>query len=395
MKIAPEWLRTDALQFVLGELSDGGRQAYCVGGCVRDAVLGFPVNDIDIATDRTPDEVEQVFAGWEGVKTLPTGVDHGTWTVMVEDEAFEVTTFRKDVATDGRRATVAFAETIEEDAQRRDFTMNALYMDWQGNVLDPTGEGLRDLMAREVRFIGDAEERCHEDYLRILRLFRFHAKYGKGAINSDAYWAAVTCGHGLEMVSGERIWSELKKLLSTHDPMDALLEMERSSVLTKVLPTHSHPMNVADVMAVERAASMAPGWERRYVALMGYDLAVVPFPHSNAERRVLGDLTKHWRRGMIAAHAAFITKDRARAYDCAVLSRASARYGWDDTVHLSVERGMDARLPVAAQDFMDAGVEPGPALGACMRKAHTSFIASDLLASKEQLLNRVLERHAL
>ncbi|QGH74911.1 CCA-adding enzyme [Bacteriophage DSS3_MAL1] len=393
MKISPHWLRTDALQFVLGELSDGGRHAYCVGGCVRDAVLGFPVNDIDIATDRTPGEVEQVFSSWDHVRILPTGVDHGTWTVMIEDEAFEVTTFRKDVETDGRRATVAFAKSIEEDAQRRDFTMNALYMDWQGNVLDPTGQGMQDLMTREVRFIGIAEDRCREDYLRILRLFRFHAKYGKGPINADAYWASATCAHGLEKVSGERIWAELKKLLSMHDPLDALLEMQRSGVLPLILPEHADPMNVADVMAVERAASMAPGWERRFVALMGYDRAEVPFPHSKEERRVLSTLTKNWRRGMIAAHAAFITKDRARAYDCAVLARASSRFGWDDTVHMSVDRGLEAQLPVGTAHFMENGVDPGPALGECMRKAFSSFLASDLLATKEQLLNRVLERH--
>lgn len=391
MNVDPPLLRSGSLQFVLSKLRER-HDAYLVGGCVRDAVIGMPVSDIDIATDATPNEVEALF-GETRVALHATGVDHGTWTVVDRGNSYEITTFRKDVATDGRRATVAFSDNIFEDAQRRDFTMNALYMDYQGVVLDPTGEGLRDLQVRKLRFVGDAQERCKEDYLRILRLFRFHAKYGKGPMDADAFWAATVCAQGMEQVSGERIWAELKKLLSTHDPCDALVEMERAGVLQRILPQHGTTGNVADVVAVERLASMAPGWERRYVALMGYDSGDIPFPHAKGERRATNTLAQHWRRGMVAAHAAFVTEDRARAYDCAVLARASGRWGWDDTVHDSVDRGMAAALPVTAQDFMDLGVVPGPALGAYMRKSFKVFLSSDLLATRDQVLNAVLERH--
>lgn len=391
MNVSPDFLRSGSLQYVLNKLRER-HDAYLVGGCVRDAVIGMPVSDIDIATDATPEEVEAIFTD-SRVALHATGVDHGTWTVVDRGNSYEVTTFRKDVATDGRRATVAYSDNIFDDAQRRDFTMNALYMDYTGRVLDPTGEGLRDLMERTVRFVGNAQERCHEDYLRILRLFRFHAKYGKGPMDADAFWAAASCAHGIEKVSGERIWAEIKKLLLAHDPCDALVEMERAGVLQRILPRHGTTGNVADVVAVERLASMAPGWERRYVALMAYDDADIPFPHSKDERRATNALSQHWRRGMVAAHAAFVTKDRARAYDCAVLARASGRWGWDPTVHESIDRGMAAELPVTAQVFMDHGVEPGPALGACLRKAFKVFLSSDLTATQEQVLNAVLERH--
>lgn len=388
MKIKPDWLRTDPLQFILGELNAGG-EAYCVGGCVRDAVMGLPVNDIDIATNRTPSEVEKVFTDWDHVKLLPTGVEHGTWTVMIEGEAFEVTSYRKDVTTDGRNATVEFASSMKEDAQRRDFTMNALYMDWQGNVIDPTGQGLTDIMSRTVRFVGDANERCREDYLRILRLFRFHAKYGKGLMDNDAYWAAYHNSAGLVKVSGERKWDELKKLLTQHDPMDALHMMEKSEVLRALLPDAGHVLNVADVISVERQAAMAPGWERRLVALMSYDEDDVqmPFPVANSEQNYLTKLAQLHPKARIPAHAAFLLKDEHAARDCFVLVIALERGMWINP-QSSIDRGMNAVCPVTAQDYMDQGVEPGPELGACIRGANTLFLASDLMATKTEIMER-------
>lgn len=386
MKITPDWLRTDPLQFVLGELADGGHQAYVVGGCVRDAVMGLPVSDIDIATDRTPDDVEKIFTFWDASKLIPTGVDHGTWTVVVDGVSFEVTTFRKDVATDGRNATVAYAKTMEEDAMRRDFTMNAMYMDYQGNVYDPTGKGISDILSRTVRFVGDADERCREDYLRILRLFRFHAKYGKGPMDSAAYWAAANNAEGLSKVSGERIWSELKKLLDLHDPVDALIEMDRSKVLNEVLPGYASISGVADVCYVERTGSLGPKWERRYAAMRELSVEPIELPHSNAEEEYIRNIIA--ARVLPAAHAAFIYKDGNVAFDSQVLYAAATRAPWTDH-SVQIERGLKAETPVNARMLMQFGVEEGPKLGFKLRMADKLFLQSGLTATKEELLTQL------
>src|SRR5690606_38866740 len=169
MRITDAWLKDEGLQQVLHLLTDAGHLAFLVGGCVRNALLGKSVADIDIATDAVPDRVTDV-ARAAGLKVVPTGVEHGTVTVVVQGVPHEVTTFRRDVETFGRHATVAFSTCVEEDAARRDFTMNALYADAAGRIVDPIG-GLPDLMARRVRFVGDADARIREDYLRILRFF--------------------------------------------------------------------------------------------------------------------------------------------------------------------------------------------------------------------------------
>ena len=176
MNLAGNWLAHPGTQGLCKALEAAGYRALFVGGCVRNAILGVPVADIDLATDATPDVVTRVAEG-AGFKVIPTGIDHGTVTVVASGLPHEVTTFRRDVETDGRRAVVAFSTRIEEDASRRDLTMNALYADATGLVIDPLG-GLADTLARRVRFVGDPETRIREDYLRILRFFRFHAAYG-------------------------------------------------------------------------------------------------------------------------------------------------------------------------------------------------------------------------
>ena len=173
VKITADWLSSDAAQTVCRMLTDAGYQAWFVGGCVRNALIDAPVSDLDLSTNARPDTVVEL-AKAAGLKAIPTGIDHGTITVVAGGEPFEITTFRKDVATDGRRATVAFADDMESDARRRDFTMNALYADQDGIVADPLN-GLPDLQARRVRFIENPDQRIKEDYLRILRFFRFHA----------------------------------------------------------------------------------------------------------------------------------------------------------------------------------------------------------------------------
>ena len=196
MKLEAEWLHHAGTVALCTALEQAGYQALFVGGCVRNGLIGAEVQDIDIATDARPEKVIELSHA-ANLRPIHTGIEHGTITVIAQSRPLEVTTFRRDIETDGRRAVVAFADGIEEDAKRRDFTMNALYAGRNGEVLDPTGQGLDDLQARRLRFIGLPEDRIREDYLRILRFFRFHAWYAdpQGGFDADglAACAALSC----------------------------------------------------------------------------------------------------------------------------------------------------------------------------------------------------------
>lgn len=228
------WLQDATLQQLLAALSAGGEEARVAGGAVRNALLGQPVTDIDIATTTEPSETMDR-AEKAGFRTVPTGIEHGTVTVVADGRAFEVTTLRADVETDGRHAKVVFGRDWKADAERRDFTINALYATADGTIVDLVG-GMADIEARRLRFIGSAEERIREDYLRILRFFRFFAWYGEGRPDAEGLKACVRLKQHMAGLSAERVWSELKKLLAAPDPSRALLWMRQSGVLTAILP---------------------------------------------------------------------------------------------------------------------------------------------------------------
>ncbi|WP_455478133.1 CCA tRNA nucleotidyltransferase [Bartonella sp. B10] len=229
-----DWLQNNNIQTLLHVLSFDGEEARIVGGAVRNQLLGQPISDIDIATTCLP---QQVIARVEkaGFKAIPTGIAFGTITVIAESCSYEVTTLRSDFETDGRYAKVAFGRNWQKDAERRDFTMNALYCDADGHIYDTVG-GLNDIASRTVRFIGIAENRIREDYLRILRFFRFFAWYGAGRPDVQGLKACVNLKQGLQKLSYERIWGEIKKLLAAADPTRALLWMRQSGVLTLIFP---------------------------------------------------------------------------------------------------------------------------------------------------------------
>ncbi len=235
-RLTSDWINTSETQAVCAALTDAGAQALFVGGCVRNALIGEPVSDIDIATDALPERVMEATAA-AGLKPVPTGIDHGTITVVSGGLPYEVTTFRRDVETDGRRAVVAFSTDVTEDATRRDFTMNALYATPDGDVIDPLG-GLQDLHDRLVRFIGNADDRIREDHLRSLRFYRFHAWYGdpERGMDPDALAAIARHLNGLEVLSHERIGAEITKLLGSPDPAPAVASMRQTGVLQRVLP---------------------------------------------------------------------------------------------------------------------------------------------------------------
>ncbi|RWO03780.1 MAG: CCA tRNA nucleotidyltransferase, partial [Mesorhizobium sp.] len=245
-----DWLGERHLQRLLAALADGGEEARVAGGAVRNALIGQSVADVDIATTTVPDETIRR-AEAAGFKAVPTGIEHGTITIVAGGKPFEVTTLRADIETDGRRAKVSFGRDWKADAERRDFTINALYAEADGTIVDLVG-GIADIEARRLRFIGDPEARIREDYLRILRFFRFFAWYGDGRPDAEGLKACARLKEGLGQLSVERVWSELKKLLSAHDPSRALLWMRQAGVLTSVLP-ESEKWGIDAIHALTRA----------------------------------------------------------------------------------------------------------------------------------------------
>ena len=288
-RITADWLVTPTLQTLLAALSGEDEEARIVGGAVRNACLGRAVSDIDIATTTVPDTTV-ARAEAAGFRTVPTGIAHGTVTVITPERPFEVTTLRRDIETDGRHAIVHFGRDWQADADRRDFTINALYARADGTIVDLVG-GIEDLNSQTLRFIGDAATRIEEDYLRILRFFRFFAWYGEGRPDAAGIRACTRLKEGLEGLSPERVWQELKKLLGAPDPSRALLWMRQTGVLTKVLPETEkwgidaiHPL-----VEAEHELNWAPDPMLRLAALVPPDPARLTemarrLRFSNAER---------------------------------------------------------------------------------------------------------------
>lgn len=378
MKVGGTWLDHPGTQALCAALEAAGHRALFVGGCVRNAILGEPVGDVDLTTDATPDAVTRI-AETAGFRTVPTGIDHGTVTVIAEGRPHEVTTFRRDVETDGRRAVVAFSTEIAEDAARRDLTMNALYADRMGTVIDPLG-GLADTLARRVRFVGDPETRIREDYLRILRFFRFHAAYGDpgGGIDADGLAACAALAKGLDGISRERIHAELRKLLAARDPAPAVAAMAQSGVLARILPG-ADPRALGPLVHLDAAA--ARHWLRR-LAVLGGDTASLRL--SRAEARDLSALLD--AIGSPDTPAALGWRLGASLGADAVLAR-SALLGsplppdWQ----AGVRRGAGATFPVTAADLMPA--LQGEALGQRLKALQAAWLDSDLVADRDRLLN--------
>lgn len=379
MRITGDWIEAAAVQEVLHLLTGAGHQGLLVGGCVRNALLGLPVADVDIATDARPDEV-MALAKAAALKVVPTGIEHGTVTIVIDGEPHEVTTFRRDVETHGRHATVAFSTRIEEDAARRDFTMNALYADAEGRVIDPLG-GLGDLQARHVRFVGDAGERIREDYLRILRFFRFHALYGDAAAGMDAEALAACAAHSAktETLSRERIGHEMRRLLAAPDPAPAIAAMQATGVLARILPG-------ADARALAPLVHLeppyAPDWLRRLAALGGED-AAERLRLSRVEVQRLEVLCDGLAALSGPAELAY-RHGAALARDVVLLRAALAGTHLPDGWEAAVALGAAAEFPLGAADLMPAF--SGPALGARLKALEARWIASGFQLSREQLL---------
>lgn len=380
MKIAADWLHAPGPRSVMEMLGRAGHEAYFVGGCVRNALLGAAISDIDIATAAHPDQIRAAARAC-GLKSVPTGADHGTITVVADGTGYEVTTFRRDVETDGRRAVVAFAETLEEDARRRDFTMNALYARADGTLVDPLG-GLADLRARRIRFIEDPARRIAEDYLRILRFFRFHAWYGARdeGLDPQALSAIAAAGDGIDTLSRERIGAEMARLLSAPDPVTATAAMERAGILARVLPGASSTL-LGPVVLMETDFGLRPDWRRRLAALGGQDLPA-RLRLSRADARRLQDYDS--ALSLPLAEAAYRHGPEV-AWDVALVRAAASQQPPPADLPRQIARAATARFPVTAGDLPDLS---GRALGQRLRALETDWIASGFCLSRDALLDQ-------
>jgi len=379
MRLTGDWLTDPRTLRVFDAIENSGHRLYYVGGVVRNAALGLPVSDIDLSTDARPEVVTEAVEA-RGLKAVPTGVDHGTVTVVSDGLAHEVTTFRHDVETDGRRAVVAFSDRLEDDAARRDFTINALYADRRGVVIDTVG-GLADLAARRLRFVGDAEARIREDYLRILRFFRFHAHYADtgAGFDPDTLAAIAANAGGIETLSAERTGRELLRLLEANDPAPELATMAAVGVLDRVLPG-------ANAAAVARLVDLEEGEvpdDLRRLAALGGENAAERLRLSRAETRRLALLRKGVESGAGLAEVAW-REGADTAWDVARLRAAATGTQLAPDTSARIEEGAKAEFPLRPEDLMPT--YEGAALGARLAELEARWIASGFSESRDELL---------
>jgi poly(A) polymerase len=377
-----DWLHDPALARVVAALKVDGQPPRIVGGAVRDALLDIEVADIDVATPLPPNKVIERLEA-DRIKAVPTGIDHGTITAVADGRSFEITTLRRDVSTDGRRATVEFSTDWREDAARRDFTINALYADPGSREIFDYFGGLDDLKTHHIRFIGDPDQRIAEDHLRILRLFRFHARFGRGAIDTAALTAASASASKLMALSRERIADELKKLLQVVNPSDAVEAMLAHSIFDPFLPEIA-PGAVAQLrqlMAREHTAQVAPSATRRLAALLPKDDSLVEkiaarLKLSNRMRADLVILATAQNADQSARQLAFgLGIENARDHvllnfpDTCWQRELESLVGWDVP-----------KLPIKGGDLIAAGLTQGPLVARTLQAIEKQWVAESFPA---------------
>ena len=384
------------------EAAGGPDCARYVGGCVRNTLIGKPVSDIDIATRLTPDAVTAALKA-AGLKAVPTGVEHGTVTAVGGGKPFEITTLRRDVATDGRRAVVAFTDDWGEDARRRDFTLNALYAQRDGSLFDPTGHGIADCRAGRIVFVGEAEQRIAEDYLRILRFFRFLAWYGKGPADAAALAACESLRGQISTLSAERVSRELLKLLGADDPREAVGLMARTGVLGEVLPAPIDLARFEGLVGIEDETLFETDPVLRLAALLPDDqVGAVQFAErlrlSNAERdRIAAALAptpalKSWMspreiRRTLYRLGPQVFRDRAKLA-WARADRTATTPQWRGMIALG-EGWTPPPFPLTGEDVIAAGVTKGPMVGQVLREVEAWWIDHDFIDDKMSTIEKL------
>ncbi len=412
-RIEPQpWMTEPSTRTLVGALTDAGIAARFVGGCVRDAILQRTIADIDIATPARPEEVSAALRK-AGIKVVPTGVEHGTVTAVVPPRHFEITTLRRDVETFGRQAKVAFDADWSEDAARRDFTINAIYLDPDGTLHDPVG-GLTDLNAHRVRFVGEPATRIAEDVLRVLRYYRFEARFGSGAGDAAARAACRAAARSLVKLSAERVAQELSRLLKVADPLPALRMMREDGVLAVVLPEATRLDRLSRLIELEGSGGLRsrpdpppPAGEGgdallRLAAAIDVDAAAAVamaerLRLSNAQRDRLVGLAQPWP---------IDPAGDARAQRLAIYRLGASRYG--DLSMLAAAEGIIDEgalrnmltlvdtwpcptFPLAGRDVAALGIPPGPRIGRLLAAVRAWWEAGDFTADRAACLARLKE----
>jgi poly(A) polymerase len=397
MKLDPArhpWMNARETRAVFAALGE----ARFVGGAVRNALMGEAVADVDIATPLVPLEVEKRLKA-AGLGAVHTGIDHGTITAIASGKPFEVTTLRRDVSTDGRRATVAFTDDWKEDAARRDFTMNALYASADGEIFDYFG-GEKDLKAGRVRFIGDAAARIREDYLRILRLFRFHAWYGKGELDKEALRASAAEKAGLTKLSGERVQKEMLKLLAADNPVPVLRAMAASGILGEILPAQSDIARLERVVAIDNDNFFPADPVLRLAAMLegGAGAVAERFKLSNADRDRLVDALSAQERIVSYLSIREVRKLLYRLGPQRFRDLVRLRWAQDPKASNGIQwRALLAMgdawerpvFPLTGRDVMNAGVPEGPVVGRVLSEVEDWWIDADFIEDEFSLAERL------
>ena len=395
------WMSSAEVRRLLEVLTADGGAARFVGGAVRNALLHRDVEDIDIATPLLPDEVIRRLQA-AGIKALPTGVEHGTVTAVLDGKTFEVTTLRRDVSTDGRRAVVAFTTDWKEDAARRDFTINTLYASPDGEVFDDFG-GVNDLEAGRVRFVGDPVTRIREDYLRILRLFRFHAWYGEGAIDADALRAAASERPGLAQLSGERVSREMLRLLEADEPVAVLRSMAASGILQEILHGDLSIARLEKLATIDSECFFQPDPLLRLASLLAHDPQTVRalaerWRLSGAQEKRLQDIAGSQTK--IASYLSvrevrkLLYRMGPRLFKDLVLLRwaedpkASNAVRWR-TLLAQADTWERPTFPLSGRDVMLAGVPEGPLVGKILAEVEEWWIDADFIEDEFSLAERL------
>jgi poly(A) polymerase len=394
MRLKESWMHAPETRAVLAALGE----ARFVGGAVRNALMGKEVADVDIATPLVPEEVEKRLKD-AGIRAIPTGFEHGTITALTAGKSFEVTTLRRDVSTDGRRATVAFTTDWKEDAARRDFTINALYATADGEIFDYFG-GLDDLKAGRVRFIGDAVQRIREDYLRILRLFRFHAWYGKGELDAEALRASAAEKAGLAKLSGERIQKEMLKLLAADNPVPVLRAMAASGILSEILPGELDIVRLERLVAIDRDNFFEPDALLRLAAPLHGDTKALAdrLKLSNADRDRLEDLVAGKEKIVSYLSIPEVRKLLYRLGAKQFRDRVFLRWAEDSKASNFIQwRAMLAvadawerpKFPLDGGNVMAAGVPQGPLIGRILAEVEEWWIETGFIEDEFSLAERL------
>ena len=399
-RIAPQpWMTEAPTRRVLDALAAGGVVARFVGGSVRDTLLGRPVSDIDLATPAAPEAVTALLQKAR-IKVVPTGIEHGTVTAVAKPRHFEITTLRRDVEPQGRRAVVAFVDDWRVDAERRDFTMNALFLDRDGTIHDYVG-GLADVETRRVRFVGDPATRIREDVLRLLRFYRFHAQLGHPPADEAARAACRALASLLPTLSAERVAAELLKLLAARDPLPALSLMTEDGVLPVVLPEAARCDRLAGMIAIEPETDAV----RRLAALVAVDaggaLALARrLRLSNEQRdRLLALAAPEWPLDLASdarAQRRALYHLGSRRYRDLVLLRAaetgaSAKRRARTLLTRAAEIG-DLAFPLRGRDVTALRIKPGPRIGELLAGVAAWWEAGDFRADRKACLAELKAR---